>query len=193
MNLRTTNPLPNKVSSRPNLYFKVCCLAFVTGAALQPFARADKSEIGAGFGVGENGDDRFFLSAMGHAAWNESFFGRIYVHGERNGIESHHSILGDLSYRTPLPFQLTKRFTANLGLGFLADTTRIAGTNTSAPKQGTSYNCGLVLGVTFRILSWGDTFVSADWQAHVFPAGWATVYLSTGKRQFLSLLVGAEL
>ena len=171
----------------------VLALALCTLHSHENTALAQKAELGAGFGVGETGDDRFFMAAMAHGAVNESFFGRIYVHGERNGIESQRSFLADASYRTVLPFQFTKRFSANLGLAFLADTTRISGTKTSAPKQSTSYNSGLVLGVTFRAFTMGDFFLSADWQAHVFPAGWATIYLSTGKRQFISLFTGVEL
>ena len=184
------------MSTRQGLHTKAKSFSSLTVLALacgSVTALAQKWELAAGFGGGENGDDRFFPAAVGHAALHESFFGRIYVHGQRSGIASNRSVLASVNYRATLPFEATKRFTANVGVAYLADTTRIAGTSKTSSLQSTSHNGGLALGVTFRVLTFSSWFVAADWQAHVFPAGWATIYLATGKRQFFSLITGVEL
>lgn len=165
------------------------CTGLAGGAGQATAAAVD---TGVGGGVVETGDDRFMPMASAHLGVGEPFVLKAFLHGERYGIVRTRGLLMSASYRTVLPLFGSKRLTTQFGFAFLADSKRIASTATSPELHDTSYSAGCALGLSARLATFGTAFLNADWQAHIFPAGWSFLLLASGRRQTLGFTVGVE-
>lgn len=153
------------------------------------WAQGGKFELLGGLGAVEEGDDRLRPAAVVQAG-KDHFYGQGTLYGRRFAqVEERTFMLGG-GYRTEI-FQ-TKWLQAAVGAVVMEERTTIhpRGTQTKIDSQS-SYNVGGTLGIR-GVWNFDRYLVQASWDSALFPAGAAVLFLTTGRKQTVSLSAGAR-
>ncbi len=148
---------------------------------------------GFGMALGEESDDRRRPTFVGNLDTG-AYTGKFYYFGRTSTVvkESSFTIAGLQHFKIPsAPAYLS----GGVGLTLLRDSVTISandGTN-SMNETESKYNIGVLLGV-YAERKVGTVTLKAGWESHVYPAGpYASIFLVTGRRQFLSAIVSYTL
>lgn len=147
----------------------------------------------AGAGALEEGDDRLRPAALAQlTSASRNWSGEVAVYGRRFGLVRQQGQLYSGFYQGALPLGTSKRFQAAVGATLLHELTTLAATPSTPSQKRRLFNGALALGLHVQIFKAGPVSLHANWDAHVFSSGAATFYLSTGRKQIVSLLIGFE-
>ena len=149
-------------------------------------------QVFAGSGLLTEGDDRIKPAIVVGGVVGPGLYSTLFLYGQRFSIMSKRAQALSLGKRWALPLPFSGRFTAGAGLSLLREETILRSTAASSKQSNTSYNAGVNLALQFRILRISRTTLDLDWSSHVFPAGFATLFLATGRRQMISLTAGVD-
>ena len=148
-------------------------------------------ELAAGGGLVEQGDDVVRPAAKIHLGFTDHVFMEAVVFGRTFGPVTERSTLLGLAGRAALfgGTGLLGRF----GLTVLDEYTAIERTDPDrAVLAEHSYNAGLLLGVS-RSFHPGPLRIDLAWDSRLYPAGVSSLLLVTGRKQVISLTLGADL
>ncbi|MCA2960432.1 MAG: hypothetical protein IOD12_09275 [Silvanigrellales bacterium] len=198
---RRETPATSLLFSRPfrlsALLSMLVCTAWPTatafGASVSSANPGKGSQVFLGGSVLVEGDGRAKPAVVLGGVVGDGYFANLFLSGQRFTIVSRTSQLLSVGKRWPVAFPFSGRFSFAGGLSVLREETRIGATATSAALSETLYNGALALAVQFRVLQMARASLDLDWSNHIFPAGLATVYLATGRKQFVSLTAGVAL
>lgn len=87
-------------------------------------------------------------------------------------------------------------FQATLGMAAMNEKIALAFTGDDAAlnTDENNYNFGLAFGVSWALPHKGVPFyMSASWDSHIFPAGEGGIFLATGRKQAISVILGMAL
>jgi|GEM_PF-1561074 len=175
---------------RPNPYATLIALSVTASAMLFPTSTCEAASVFAGGGVVSEGDDRYKPVALAGVTFGPNVYATAFAYGQRFSIVSRRGQVASLGKQWVLPLPFTKRLSLGIGASFLHESTTLAATSTSTKRSEDSFNLGAHFLFKLRIIDATSFFVDLDWHAHVFPAGFSTLYLVTGRRQVLSLGTG---
>jgi hypothetical protein len=149
-------------------------------------------EFAGGIAAVEGGDDRLRPAAFAHLSVMPSLYSRLYAWGRKFGPVEERDYLASLSWRT----SVAKINTLHVSAGFsvMQQTTRV--TFDDAPSENSeenNSNFGGNLGVHWSFFDHGPMYLAFSWEAHLFAAGDAAIFLVTARKQMLSLGVGVAL
>lgn len=150
-------------------------------------------DLGAGFSSVEEGDDRLRPAAFLHCGFKDTYRARLYTYGRDFGPVSERTILLSAT-RSVTSFKNSFLQTA-FGVAILSQQTDVKYTAESDASQNDSEN-NLNIGGVFSVgvkYPMNSLYFSADWDSHVFPAGLGGIFLSTGRKQTISLAMGVTL
>lgn len=170
-------------------------LACALAAACVPAGtvRADVAGY-VGLGVLSGGDDRPKPAALVGGTFGAGWYASLFLYGERFTIVSRNAQILGGGRQWTLPYSFSKRFSLAGGASLLREETRIAASGASAAEAHSSWNLGANLAFKFRAFDFtlgaATCSFDVDWNVHVFPAGFATLYLATGRRQIVSIVGG---
>ncbi len=156
-------------------------------------ARAQAVELGVGAAAVEEGDDRLRPAVLVHAGFTPEIAARGYLYGRTYGPVKETTMLATVSRRWGL-FK-SNSLNASLGVALMDEQTKLAFSDPAeavADKTENSYNAGLAFGISWSLPKGsGPLYFSASWDAALFPAGLeGMIFLSTGRKQTLSLIMG---
>lgn len=164
--------------------------------ALTP-SRALALELGIGTATVEEGDDRLRPAALIHAGFTPEIAGRAYVYGRNYGPVRETTIITTVARRWSL-FK-SNTLTAACGLALMDEQTKLSFSDpadkAANDKTENSYNAGLTYGIAWSLPKGsGPFYFSASWDSAIFPAGLqGMIFLSTGRKQTLSIIMGATI
>ncbi len=168
----------------------LACKALALGAT-SSFAL----EAALGVAAVDEGDDRRRPAAMLHAGFNDNWQSNALYYGRVNGPVREETYLASVSRRWS-PFS-SKNVVASLGAAILDEKLTIAYEDAADAAQDlteNNYNAGLAFGLTWLpFRGTGPLYFAASWDAHIFGAGQGTFFLSTGRKESISLLLGMEM
>jgi hypothetical protein len=123
-----------------------------------------------------------FVQAAGNWEGSASFYGQDF-----SGVSQRNFLLG--VYKSANIFN-TKILSAGVGFAALTDTT----TFEEAPEDNhTNVNAGVTALIRAETDPKQKFYAAASWQSHIFPAGLATIFLVTARRQIISISAGVRL
>lgn len=160
---------------------------FGLGLLLAIESRVLALEVATGVSSVDEGDDRLRPAFVVHAGNGTNFYARYFLYGRKFSTVVERTQMGSLNYAWPL-FSGTWR--AGLGLAQLSESITIKAIDDSdEPLSETNYNTGMSFGL-FWIPNIKPTHVSIGWESHLFLAGQAGLFLSTGRKESFSFVVG---
>ncbi len=157
-------------------------------------------ELAAGAAATEESDDRLRPSVVAHMGFGEHFFSRFYLYGRNHGIVQERTSLWTLNYRFPL-FGANSFWYGGTGLALLneqfilkepGDPEVVKEKDSQQNIIENNYNFGILFSINWSFPT-SPFYLSFAWDAHLFLAGQAGVFLSTGRKQMLSLQTGLRL
>jgi hypothetical protein len=169
-------------------------------AAVSLPASAAAFELAAGFALIEEGDDRTRPGIAVHAALTDFYMARAYYYGREFGPVREETYLLAAGRR----FGLFKSnyVVANVGVCAMDERIKLSFDDTDNSAVGPSrdrteenFNFGGTFGISAGLpKSASPLYVGVSWDSHVFPAGLAGgLFLSSGRKQTISILMGAAL
>lgn len=173
------------------LYLLKCVALFLI---TENFAIAETILVGTG-GIVEEGDDRI-RPAVGLNLDIYSLFFHSHFYGRKYSLVTQQSTSIAMGGRFSLPGKgnALKSLKIFIGAAYLREITKIKETSVSSlAEQDTIQNLGVALGIGWTFIETKHFVSQLNWESHVFPAGTATVFLSTGRKQMLSLTAGVKL
>lgn len=155
---------------------------------------AQAFEVAAGFGAVEEGDDRIRPGLGLHMGFSDALAGRVHYYGREFGPVREETYIVSFMRRWAL-FK-SNTVTAGFGGAVMDERTTLTfeGDDETASDSEDNYNLGAVLGISWSLPK--DTsplYASVSWDSHVFPAGMGGLLLSTGRKQTIMLMIGAQL
>ena len=141
--------------------------------------------VAVGLGAVEEGDDRPHpVISLGLSL--DPLVAKFHAYGRDFGaVEERTKILSIGKY---FPLAMSKAFRGVVGLVAMQEETTITGVGGFSEGR---YNFGVLLGVGYVF---GSRFqVSLDWDAHLFLAGTAGLFLATGRKEVIGLNLGYDL
>lgn len=168
-------------------------LVILAAATLTPrslWAQGGKFELLGGLGAVEEGDDRMRPAVVVQAGMGEHWYGQGTLWGRRFAQVEERTLLVSAGYRNDV-FN-AKWLHAGAGIVVMEERTTVhpRGAQTSIDAQS-SYNIGGMLGI-HGIWNYDRYLVQAAWDAALFPAGQAVIFLTTGRKQTLSISAGTR-
>ena len=157
-----------------------------------PTERLFAFEISAGAGALEEGDDRARPAAVLHLSFANNWLSRTSIWGRSFGPVT--ETAGILSVAKRYDIFGSKSLGSVIGVSALAEKTSIK--YHDHPEENSSYtstNAGMMLGLHYSLFTSKTIKVAASWDAHVFPAGSAILYLVTARKQIIGLTAGVSL
>ncbi len=156
---------------------------------------------GLGLAVAEEGDDQFRPAALLHLGWSPFYYSRVFYYGRTFGPITEQTYLASFSRR----FGLFKSsgFEGAVGGCFLSETitmrstddspnTSTTVTKASVDEREQNYNVGMTFGVFWIPSGFAPFYLNVGWESHVFLAGSAGLFLSTGRKQMVSVTTGLK-
>ena len=150
------------------------------------------TEISAGVGALEEGDDRGRAAAVVQSVFSNNWWSKLYVWGRSYGPVTERSGLFVAGKR----FDLfgSKDLRSSIGFSSLAEHTAITYKDTPSDSSSyTSTNFGVMFGVSYDVFKSKSMTISATWDSHIFAAGQAILLLVTGRKQIISVTAGITL
>ena len=175
-----------------NLYFQglilltayrlkiVLILSFFSG-----YLEANQASVGVS--RVESGDDALRPALMASFQFKKNIFFQAQFYGRRIGPIKEESFLGTVGHNFTL--SKNKSFLGSVGCSIQQDKITINKYQKIGHRY--QYNIGLFLGLKAMITKSPITFIS--WESHIFPAGLATIFLVSGRKQFLSVGLGWQI
>lgn len=152
-------------------------------------------EIGAGIAAVEESDDRQRPSYALHAGFHPFYYSRLFYYGRDFGPVEERTTL--ISFNRRLGLFRSNYLKAGIGGAILSERTTISyNKEEDKPfeKDENKFNAGLYTGIYWEMSLNKPYYLSAGWEAAIFPAGLnGGLLLATGRKQFLSLIVGMSL
>lgn len=167
---------------------------------LTPTRPALAWEVAAGAAAIEEGDDRMRPGASLHLGVDGDYGAHVYYWGREFGPVKETSYLLGIVKRVPVIG--SKLFHAKFGLAalnertaFAFDAADTAGLDSDRSQPENNYNLGAALGMAINLkIGSGPLFFSVAWDSHIFAAGLSgAIFLSSGRKQALTLLMGLSL
>lgn len=163
-------------------------------ALLGKASPAHAFEVGAGLTAVEEGDDRIRPGVGLHVGFNDFYAGRIYYYGREYGPVKEQTFLASFMRR----WSVFKSNTVTAGFGGVLMDERTAltfdGEDTALNETENNYNLGAAMGIAWSLpKSSGPLYASVAWDAHIFPAGIGGIFLSTGRKQTITLIIGTSI
>lgn len=156
-------------------------------APLQSARKALAIEIASGVSSVDEGDDRLRPAFVAHLGVGDNFYARYFLYGRKFSTVVERTQMGSLNYAWPL-FKGSWR--AGLGIVELSESTTINDPDSSEPiVSETNYNTGMSFGL-FWVPSIKPMHVSIGWESQLFLAGQAGLFLSTGRKESFSFVLG---
>ena len=147
-------------------------------------------QVAAGVSTVDDGDDRLRPALLGHLGIGQAFYARYFYYGRKFATVTEKTHLGSLNYRFPV---FGTAWFGGVGLAQLAESTRIKdNTGVEEDIDETNYNTGIALGF-FWSPPIKPVMVTVGWESHLFPAGEAGIFLSTGRKETLSVALGFQM
>lgn len=170
------------------VYITLLC-SLVFSLALAPKAVA--FEMAAGFAAIEEGDDRIRPGVMLHMAPNSFYSGRFYYYGRDNGPASERTFL--LSADRRVGVKSSKYLEATYGIALMNEQINLEFADSDAfDASENNYNVGGHLGIQADLPAPGPLHMSVSWDSHLFLAGQGGLFLATGRKMTISLMMGAK-
>lgn len=153
--------------------------------------QASAQEIAAGFSAIEEGDDRIRPGVMVHMAANPFYSGRLYYWGRDMGAIKERTYL--LSVDRRWGTHRSKYLEAALGAALMDEQIEVDFSSTDEfDASEHNYNLGAHFGVTMTPPMPGPLHFAVSWDSHVFLAGQGGLFLATGRKMTLSVMMGAK-
>jgi hypothetical protein len=154
-------------------------------------ANALALEVGAGLSAIEEGDDRLRPGVLAHVSDPEIGFVRLHHYGRTFGPIVERSYIISANRELDILRSLGNEILyAGLGFAALIEQTQIRVQNDSVSEM--NYNLGFNVGAYARIPLPQPMFMKIGWESHIFPAGFASILLSNGRKQVISLVTGVS-
>ena len=155
----------------------------------------------AGGGLLSGGDDRMLPQVSTGVEFADQFYLEALFAGQRFSIVRKQTQIVSAGVYSNKLGSLPERLRFVIGVSFFREASQVASAKiASQPKAGesanqseTSYNAGLHLGLRYQIFKIDKFFASVNWESHLFPAGFAFIFLATGRRHVVSLSAGVEI
>lgn len=139
----------------------------------------------------EEGDDRLRPAAGFHGSLDSTYFVRAWVYGRSFGPVTEKTILGGASRR--LPAFGIKELSVGVGFCAMVEKTDIEYSDAPADNDSESrYNLGAILGLHYLIEPIPGIFATAGWESYIFAAGPGVIFLSTARKQMVSIGAGVK-
>ena len=153
-------------------------------------AAAAKPHVTIGLAAVDEGDDRSRPAAILRGGLDH-FYGSVAAYGRTFAQVSERTIHVAAGARAPI-FH-TRWLTAGIGMAAIEENTVVKsrGSQTKT-EQDAIYNIGVQFGLQaeYQAKQW---ILQAGWESTLFPAGLATVFLTTGRKQFIFATAGYQL
>lgn len=160
----------------------------VVGTIPCPVAHA--VQVAAGVSSVDDGDDHMRPALVGHLGVGEKFYARYFYYGRKFSTVTEKTQLGSVNYRFPV---FGTAWFGGIGMAELAESTRIKdNTGVGEDIDETNFNTGIALGF-FWSPPIKPVMVTVGWESHLFPAGEAGIFLSTGRKETLSITLGFQM
>lgn len=149
-------------------------------------------EAEVGVAAVEEGDDRLRPAAMAHVGITDALYVRGYIWGREFSGVTERTVLVAAGHRFPI-FG-SKYFSAGIGGALMDEYTELGATAaaTDAGKTEHNYNVGASTTLAAEYET-GGAYLRASWDAHLFLAGVAGIFLATGRKQALTISAGYRL
>lgn len=152
---------------------------------------AKGADIATGASVIEEGDDRPRIGGLVHIGFGDGYRGRLHVYGRDIGpVQQRTFLVSGVRHFTPFKSPMLK---AAVGAALMNERITIDyASDSSLSTSENNFNLGGVFGLSLQVPK-GPLYFSMDWDAHVFPAGAAGIFLATGRKQTISIAMGVSL
>ena len=170
-------------------YIAISFLTFSTS-----FSKSYAFELSSGLAGVEEGDDRYRPSAFLHIGYNPFFYSRAYYYGRTMGPITENTYLLSFNRRFGL-FRATNLEGA-FGVCTLLESTKLEHTDEQGTQKESesNFNLGTTFGVFWSPFQKSEPFYfSVGWESHLFLAGSAGIFLSTGRKHVVSLGAGLKI
>jgi hypothetical protein len=148
-------------------------------------------ELAGGFAAIEEGDDRIRPGLMLHMAPHPFYAAKFYHWGRDMGAIKERSYM--LSVDRRWATHRSKFFEAAFGAVLLDEQITIDfESNDDFDTDEHNYNLGGHFGMSMTPPIPGPLFMSVSWDSHVFLAGQGGLFLATGRKMSVSLIMGAK-
>ena len=163
------------------------CLFFLTNVA---YSKTDVN-LGVAGGAVEQGDFLVQPSLRVGLEFNESYFALWDFYGrDYNSIQERNHMLS-FAYRPKLT-AMANGLSLLFGLSFLDEYTKYK-PDVAQEREFNSTNFGFFTGIHWDWFFSEKIKLSISWDAALFPAGIATIYLVTSRKQFITAGIGVNL
>lgn len=150
-------------------------------------------EIGVGLATLEEGDDRLRGALAFQLGWNKIYASRLYFASREMGpIKDQTLILAGMRrwsiFKSPY-------LRAEVGPVLMNESYQITydkESDENFDRQENNFNIGGLVGLSLSLPSNRLLFELA-WQSHIFPAGIAGLFLASGRKQDISMILGIKL
>ena len=160
------------------------CWAFLLGVLGVPQGVLGFA-LGTSLSAVEEGDDRLRPAVSLTAAFSDDLVGKAHFFGKDFGQVTERTALLSLGYRFPvLGLSLVR---ATIGGVVMSEAVSVSG---EGGTSDSSTNIGVLFGLSFGPPARKGMFLECAWDSHVFLAGLAGLFLTTGRKQMLSFGVG---
>jgi hypothetical protein len=144
-------------------------------------------ELEAGFNATEEGDDRMRPGTTLHLGIDPTTFARAFLLGRTYGPVKEKTTALEIMRRFPVSGAYLN---GAFGLSFVQEQTEIAKVDDREGLSQTYYNAGAAFGMYLELPPNSTFRCGLGWEAHLYPAGIAGIFLATGRKQFISLTAG---
>lgn len=171
-----------------SVFLRILVFAVISLAASPVFA----VEAAAGFAAVEEGDDQTRPAASLHMGWDGFYASRLYVWGRSYGPVTERTII--LSSFRRFGLFGSKAISGSIGGAFLNEYTKVEYGDQSIDAdfkaEEHNYNLGAQFGLSATLVNSGALHMSMNWDSHVFLAGAGGLFLASGRKQALGVLLG---
>lgn len=145
-------------------------------------------ELALGLAGIDEGDDRYRPAAAFQLGIGDHFVGRLYSYGRKLGPYTERTFVSGLNYRF---LAFGKNTWGTVGGSTLLEETRYEPKEESELKGRSKrqYNVGTTFGLSYRVPI-RKFYLAFNWDAHLYLAGSAGIFLSTGRKHMLGMTTG---
>jgi len=156
--------------------------------------------IGVGVGLAgvDETDDRPKLAANLHLIWNENIFTDALYYGWDFGPVSQRNFI--VATGTEYKISGSEYFCFRVGLTLIDQQTTLYKDKTSRslpnppkPEVESDVSAGVLMGAVLHMFPKGPLIADLTWDAHLYVPGVAAIFLTFGRVEVVSLVVGTRL
>ena len=147
-------------------------------------------EIAGGVSSIDEGDDRLRPALVAHVGNGQNFYARYFYYGRKFSTVVERTNMGSLNYAWPL---FSGSWRAGVGIVELSESTEIKSLEEGTEGVSeTNYNTGASFGL-FWVPQIRPAHIQIGWESELFLAGEAGLFLSTGRKEVFSFVLGFAL